>query len=85
MEESEIKKLEWNDDVAAHIEGHKASHDSLRNALIYTSDQFDKKRSSKEIPNVIVLLPQTYFDELESWDIEMEKLLCGHNEAKCTD
>ena len=79
-EESEIKKLHQNDEVAAHFKGHKSSHDVIRLAFECITDKFKVNNESREVPNIVELLPQKYFDELEGWDGEMMALI--HNNEK---
>lgn len=77
-EEHILDGLPKTERVREHVSRHLKDHDTFRDMLSYVADKFDEKRDTGEIPNVVNLIPQQYFEELQDLDAEMSDLLREH-------
>lgn len=84
IEEKLLDKLHDKEDVARHLVQHVKNHNLFRDTIIYAESKFDEKKESQEIPNVIELFPQKYFDELKGLDAEMADLLAAYGVSEKT-
>ncbi|MEG3617869.1 hypothetical protein V5T82_05320 [Magnetovibrio sp. PR-2] len=54
-----------------HISQHKKNHKTFRDVRAYAEGKFKDNMTSKELPNVIDLIPEYYIEELKGLDGEM--------------
>lgn len=80
IEERALHSLGASEEVADHIVRHIKNHKFFCDTLTYAEDKFAKEASSKEIPNIVELIPTQYIEELKDLDAEMAELFSkyGH-------
>ena len=74
-EEKLMDTMTKSAEVVDHISRHKRNHKFFRDTLTYAEDMFAQKADTKEIPNVVALIPDKYIEELKNADAEMAQLL----------
>lgn len=78
VEERDIRLLPQNDEIRVHLNRHTENHNQFCDLLAYGEAQFEQNRAKGQVPNVVGLIPQEYFEELNEIDLEMSALLAKY-------